>query len=233
MGMVCEFDLKRVSTLMIDLSRFFVQFEPVNDSNLYVRFLDEFKNSLNDIVFSCTLNYDIIFELAAKRLGLEIDYLSTETEKLRFWKLHGSCDFFAKSGFFIGNSGLNSISIDKFRVASKKEVCDNLYNEPIMNIYMPGKPSQILCDDLRLIQRVWREKVSNANKILIIGLRPNTDDHHIWDSISTTEAKIGYVGEYQEFKNWRKKFRKAKTDKFLGDKWNSSFEKCISFFKDY
>ncbi|MDN5847093.1 MAG: hypothetical protein L0H53_12565 [Candidatus Nitrosocosmicus sp.] len=70
----------------------------------------------------------------------------------------------------------------------------------------------------------------NASKILIIGVRPNPEDKHVWNFLATTDAEIGYIGD-EEFLNWKSKYGKNKNKKFLGKYWNDSFNKSVSFLK--
>ncbi|MDN5847095.1 MAG: hypothetical protein L0H53_12575 [Candidatus Nitrosocosmicus sp.] len=57
-----------VTPLIRDMADYFSKFEPINDSNLYVRFSDKIKNHLDDIIFS-SLNYDLLFEHSSKEIG--------------------------------------------------------------------------------------------------------------------------------------------------------------------
>jgi hypothetical protein len=83
------FDLQR---LMCDMAIYLSEFEPSNNSNLYIQFLRELKSVLGDTIFS-TLNYDLLFEDAVERIALETNHFVEDKEGITFLKLHGSCNF--------------------------------------------------------------------------------------------------------------------------------------------
>jgi hypothetical protein len=100
-----------------------------------------------------------------------------------------------------------------------------------MSIYMQDKPMQFTSDKIKNTQKRWSDEVVNAERILIVGVRPNPDDKHIWDSLSRTSAKIGFIGGRKEFRRWKNHFRKNNKSNFIGGRWLENFDKSIEFLK--
>lgn len=68
-----------------------------------------------------------------------------------------------------------------------------------------------------------------ANKILIIGVRPYLDDKYIWDPLTRTKAKVGYVGNGKEYNQWLRSGRDEKNTANLGERWDKCLNKTVSF----
>lgn len=143
---------QNIAILMKNMGYYFSEFhirKPTN--NLYFHFIKELKPKIGDTLFS-TLNYDLIFELAANLNGLSADYWGDKyesSEQIIFWKLHGSCNI-RSSGFSL-DSGIHFTSGVGFESALRamnqietREYCssyEGLY--PAMCLYMKSKPIQI------------------------------------------------------------------------------------------
>lgn len=225
------FDLQR---LMCDMAIYLSEFEPLNNSNLYIQFLCKLKSVLNDTIFS-SLNYDLLFEDAVERIALKTNHFVEDKEGITFLKLHGSCNFLPPEGwqvtnnFIMGSSGISY----PLRAASRKatqQFCNikgTIY--PAMALYMNSKPRQVSSDIIEDIQKRWEKYIALAKKILIIGVRPYTLDTHIWNPLSNTNARIGFIGSTQ-FHNWDKENRNGK-DLYIGREWLDHFTESIEFLK--
>ena len=68
--------------------------------------------------------------------------------------------------------------------------------------------------------------------MLIIGVRPNPNDTHIWNPIIETNAIVGYIGSNSDFIKYVEKKRNGKTTKFIGYRWNEVFDDSITFVRE-
>lgn len=82
---------------------------------------------------------------------------------------------------------------------------------------------------IKAIQDRWKKNVLEAKPILIIGVKPYLADKHIWEPLTQTDAKLGYLGSIDEFNLWVEKYRKNKENKVIGKRWSEHFEESIAF----
>jgi hypothetical protein len=230
------FDTSDVVSLMKDIARYFCAFQPFNNSNLFIRFIHGLKDTIQDITFS-TINYDLLFELALQSIGMTVQCFSETDIGVPFLKLHGSCNFVMRGVRFYGGSkkGKNLVNCPLDAVSREKALsylnsCQTAY--PAMCIYMESKPAQFGTGEIKKIQYRWKECVMRADRILIIGVKPNIADKHIWGPLSETNAKLGYIGSKDEFNNWRKTYRNNDKDVFIGSRWKEYLVDGIKFLKD-
>lgn len=224
---------------MKELGKYFAQYDIDDDSNLYYKFLNNL-DSPEKYVYS-SLNYELLFEAAVKRANLNLSYEEAKLNELLLLKLHGSVSFIHPEelatfenmklvgvGPMIDNMPIN--------IANKEKViefCNSNYSlYPVMCFYMKNKPTQLNPSLIRRLQSKWQQEVMNADRILIIGVKPNLDDQHIWNFLSITNAKIGYIGSELEFMNWTKRFRKYQSDSHLGNTWEVGFDGSIDFISN-
>jgi len=224
-------------TLNSLLARYFARFSPSFSNNRFIdltRILHE--NSPLDCVYS-TLNYDCIAELAASRVGMRVNYnLDTfDLNSFNVLKLHGSCNFINDSmqGRGTISSGVLRGTVDggAIKIVQPNEVDQILQVRPlgpVMAFYMKNKPTQTNKSVLDKIQNFWKDRMSKSNKVIIIGINPNPDDKHIWETISKTNAKIGFVGRDPSFKKL-KKIGTKKTPKKLEEDFASSISEIENF----
>jgi len=177
------------------------------EDNLYFKVFVKTKeqNLIQDTVFS-TLNYDCLLEIAAHSAGLKINYFDApNSNSATVWKLHGSCNFIAKgikatNGVSYTRGVVFDTAIKAIQPAQVRDYCygDNaLY--PVMSIYMKGKPLQIAKTVIKKLQSNWQNEIKKAKNIILVGVRPNLEDNHIWDHISSSDAKIFYCGGETDF----------------------------------
>lgn len=76
---------------------------------------------------------------------------------------------------------------------------------PIMSFYMKSKYSLFNNEILMKIQENWKKQISNAKKVLIIGVRPHFSDEHIWNPLINTKANVGFIGSNQGFAELKNK----------------------------
>lgn len=222
---------------MKELGKYFAQYDIDDDSNLYYKFLNEL-DSPEKYVYS-SLNYELLFEAAVKRANLNLSYEETKFNELLLLKLHGSISFLHSRGATFENIKLVGAApmIDfPIEIATREKVIEfcnsHLTLYPVMCFYMKNKPTQLAPTLIKRIQSKWQQEVMRAERILIIGVKPNIGDEHIWRFLSQTNAKIGYIGSELEFANWTMRFRKYHSDSYLGNTWKGGFDRATDFISN-
>jgi hypothetical protein len=224
--------------LMRDMAKYFIKFRPLNDSNLYVQFLSRVKPFNKEYTFS-TINYDVLFEYAAAQNGLAIDCFPQIQGDLFYLKLHGSSNFIlAVRGLKVINTRYNRTTPlleTPLRTANPEEVlsfCNSVTSlYPAMCLYAPEKKAQIGYERILKLREIWKERIMNVDRILTIGFRPWKPDMHIYEPISNTPARVGFVGSRLCFEGWINPDRDTTKTEFLGETWQDSFEACFEFLK--
>jgi len=242
MGTLIERHGFAVAPLMQRMAIFFSRFGLTTGSNnLYFRFF-EFLTS-NDLLketLVSTLNYECLAEIAANLNNLQIGYFVNPVsgnQTAPIWKLHGSCNFkvagleatrgVSFSGVGIAFDG----SIELLNPADVRRVyLGNTALYPAMCLYAKDKPITMAPSVIKEKQALWADEVRKAEVICAIGIRPNPDDSHIWSPIAESVGEFCYVGNKHWFKAWTSQYRADKVNLYLGDTWNSVFDKVNNHF---
>lgn len=220
-----------IPPLMKDIAEFFSKIAITKpEENLYCKILALIKEKgiLGKTIFS-TLNYECLLEIAASKSGITVNYFEKPDKSYAtVFKLHGSCNFISNNISTFGNisytagvsfiTGVKAIQLNE--VVSYCSGDNAIY--PSMCIYMKNKPLQVAPNVIENIQKCWQETVENTENMFIVGVYPNPDDKHIWDSISEAKCKVHFCGNDKGFKIWQEKTQRK--DNYLG----SNFEDIIS-----
>src|SRR3989338_2890843 len=98
--------------------------------------------------------------------------------------------------------------------------------------YMEPKKRTTSGADFILFQRKrFRELAQSASKIVIIGLRVQTHDTHIWEPLAETNAELIYCSgsrSIAEFQTWVSQNRENKENKVLLGYFNENFDSICS-----
>ncbi|MGI0046754.1 MAG: hypothetical protein ACREBB_06150 [Nitrosotalea sp.] len=190
------------------IAAYFSQFSPNMFGNSYVELFRILKMKNDNFVYS-TLNYDCLAELAASSLGIQVNYNpNTQSGQLDVLKLHGSCNFLL--GGMTGPLGGLSMPIggamidgpiEVVQPAQVHTIIQNRPAGPCMCFYMKDKPTPVGASTIKAIQQRWEKRILESDKIIIIGVNVNKEDRHVWDPISKTKAKIGFVGSSTAYSN--------------------------------
>jgi hypothetical protein len=163
-----------------------------------------------------SLNYDCVLEQAAYELGLQVNYSCGETENntLCILKVHGSCNFITEdikqmrryltNAYSHINCGMNCLRpVDVEKALEQRFSDSNASYYPVMSLYSFGKNSLVAGPRIQEIRNTWRQCVSSASVVAIIGVSPNCEDTHIWNPIKeTSAAKLFYIGSQGHFESW-------------------------------
>jgi hypothetical protein len=201
-----------------ELAKYLASFKPTTQS-VYCELIQ----SLNSerVVYS-SLNYDILFELAAHSMGLNCAYSSGVSKgSVRLLKIHGSVNFWP-------NFGSNQIRVGSIKGArtdiEAPVVCLNQEQTlhrcatdsftPAIAIYASGKPAKTCPRYVQNQYSMWKESVDRASTVAVVGVRVHLPDEHIWSVLGNTKAHVYYFGlgtDRQLFDSWRDVFKKNNT----------------------
>ncbi len=186
-----------------------------------------------------TLNYDLIFEITARQLGIPVIYSATESKgAIRILKIHGSCNFWPS--FRVG--ALDGVVFEGNKVDVEAPVVSLNQSEtiyrcerekglaPAIAIYAEGKPVKVSPSIVEQQLKEWQQAVSEADKLIVIGVRVHDPDRHIWAPLSLAESPLWYMGlesDRDEFSAWKEKIKKTNAYFIEAD-----FRKAISIIKD-
>jgi hypothetical protein len=222
------------------MALYFSRFTPdPTGEDLYSRLLWSLrdKGKIRDVVFA-SLNYDCIFEQAAYRLGLKVDYSGEEPQGDIYpvLKIHGSCNFITDNlqqmkaylsspGHYLG-CGMNYLQLTNLENILQSKFTDYFGSYyPVMSLYSFGKNSIVAGTRMQKIRNTWHQRVVNASLVAVIGVRPNREDSHIWTPIHETSARLLYIGSKEHFNEWQVANHNFK---HLGEKFDETFNSLVT-----
>jgi hypothetical protein len=205
-----------VMSFQRSLAHYLAEFSP-GERNEYRRLIRDL--GVARIIYS-TLNYDLLFELAAASLGLHTNYSRKPwAGHVRLLKPHGSSNFWPDIplGTFRQVKFKNT-KIDIAAPVRPVDQRDTLHRcqqedslSPAIALYAEGKPVKVCPDYVTDQQDQWRQVATNASQIFITGVRVNYTDAHLWDVLGMTKAKVVYFGldgDREAFLDWKEHKRK-------------------------
>jgi len=234
MVVLSEFDSTLHATLYQAMGAYFAQFS-IGKNNHYSTLIDHLHNSITtgETVF-VSLNYDYLLEEAIERAKID---LNSAPETLggsgTVIKPHGSCNFFPDSIQASGVSFTEGVSFDAgVKQVSKHDIIEYHDSDealyPVMALYRPDKHTQISPSVVYRFRELYREAVSEANTVGIIGAGIHTHDDHIWNPLATSEAEIHYIGDRSGFDDWRAKYRDTGRYQYIASKFSDGVDELIS-----
>jgi len=76
---------------------------------------------------------------------------------------------------------------------------------PVLGLYSPDKPSIVAPGKLQDLRNTLAERINRATALVLIGLRPNPRDPHLWEPVAQSRAsKIAYVGGEPDYEALKK-----------------------------
>jgi hypothetical protein len=219
-----------------EMAGYLAKFKP-GISNAYVRLLQTIgpKRSIY-----ASLNYDLLFELAAAHLGFNTRYsVESLVSEVRLLKLHGSSNFWPDipAGMFQNCTISGSVHADvqaPIRPLNQQETCYRCANEdslaPAIAMYAEGKAVMISPNYVEQQQAMWRDALCSARKVFVIGVRVNNADTHIWGQLAKSKSSVTYFGratDCEGYMQWRISNNK-KNAYFI----EATFQECINIISD-
>lgn len=200
-----------------ELAGYLCSFSPSKDSS-YLSLI----NSLGHkrFVYS-SLNYDLLFELAASMLGIKVCYNANSGSHLRLLKIHGSSNFWPQANIqgcsFQGCGEDVSAPIKTLgQLQSLKNARNTQGLAPSMCVYAEGKRVNISSYFVLEQQSIWKSEVLKSSKIFISGAKVHQRDEHVWTTLGKCNADVyyyGFEGDRDLFFEW-KEFHKKKNSFF-------------------
>lgn len=230
-----------IPSLMREMALYFIQFRPHLNSSLYCKLIEDLNriHVLQRTLFS-TLNYECSLEFSVINHGFPLDYFDDQdSSAVPVWKLHGSCNMYSLGlqvgpgiayGTGIAFEGGIKASLDTNEVVHHYLAETGL--APVMCLYMAGKPLSISPSGIREVQRRWSERVSTAQLIVCIGIRPVIDDEHIWNPLATSKAPLFYIGDETSFMEWQTNFARSNVQ-YLASRFNEGYDSLITTIEKY
>ncbi len=220
------------SALMRAMADYFAMFRPL-EGNSYSRLIEHLSShgAIAGTTFS-TLNYECLLEYAIRNNRLKLRYDSPEpssAETLSILKIHGSCNFLpasvSASAAAISYSA-NSIGWDgEIRIVDvplvRPFVTHNAFY-PAMAIFMEGKPVRSHQGAISMMQTWWKEAVLKADRIGIVGVKPNVPDDHIWGPLAESNSEVVVIGDTTAYECWGKQYRAGKVTEVVGNRFAPS-----------
>lgn len=229
--------------LMRHMSLYFGQFRPKQPgSTVYAALARELQQRrLEGRVTVATLNYECLLELEFWHAGIELSYSFEEVQRrqTKVLKPHGSCNFIP-----VGISGpVGSIKMGHGAamdmpvraIGDMNEVIKHILTQalpPVMCLYIEGKPTQVATGTVKAIQKILQDEISIAKAIAVVGVYPNPEDTHIWDSIASCQGQVGYVGPSAEaFTRWAEEYRPQAGGTALAETFKTGVVPLVSFIE--
>jgi len=205
-----------VAGLLREMAQYFAKFTPGPD-NYYIQVFRWAAVGYSQPVV-VTTNYDLLIELAINAVGKLVTYAGrpVKTNNISVLKIHGSANFLPAMedrqlrGFsIVVPEGASAVDAPVRPAASAAEVIRFCQREdvlaPAVACYMRGKPILYCPTFVHEQQTAFREEIGQAKRIIIIGLRVNAADAHIWEPLAKTRSRIDYVGlkaDSAVFEDW-------------------------------
>jgi len=197
---------------LLDMAKYFAQFEPGGD-DLYSALLRELlaRSLIAQTVFG-SLNYECVFETAAIRLGARLHYEGVDTALIsdtdvRVIKPHGSCNFLTRESgrsplpYLLTNSMVeagttseNPEGVRKTLDALAAEPTSARTRYPVMSNYASSKSTPLSPAQITQVRMGFSSRVQSAATIIVIGARPNEHDTHVWGPVRDCGGDVLYVG---------------------------------------
>lgn len=233
MAQFCEFADGDIMRFQRELAAYLAAFKP-GSANAYIRLIRTIGPRR---VIYASLNYDLLFELAAATLGLNTYYTTDPTVGgVRLLKVHGSSNFWPDIpvGMIRGGTFRRSVRADVQAPIKPLNQEEALYRcrvedslAPAIAMYAEGKAVKISPDYVERQQELWTVSAGTASRIFVVGVRVHNADAHIWGELAKTRAPVTYFGrkwDREAYKKWS--FDSQKKNAYFVE---STFEECIAF----
>lgn len=225
-----------INNLLLDMGKYFSKFfriDNINNNCYYLLFSRYLPEILNGKIVLSTLNYDCLIEYALISLNIPtINYYGEDTGA-RLLKLHGSCNFVPRSitvattngaKLILGSSKVNT-AMNIVHPEKAEEELSKVGVLPAMSLYARGKNNIICEQQILTMQKRFQEITQVAKSIISIGVRPNEDDHHIWDYIVKSRAEVTLIAGNEHCQEWVTRYPHWK---FIGEEFGKSFNKLCN-----
>lgn len=226
-----EYSNGNIMRFQREMAAYLAKFTP-GPANAYVRLIRTIGTRR---AIYASINYDLLFELAAASLGLRTCYATKSlASEARLLKIHGSSNFwpdippgmlrnctFERNGRADVQAPICRLNQEEtlFRCANEDSLA------PAIAMYAEGKAVKICPDYVEQQQAYWQATVQAAKHVFVIGVRVNNADAHIWGELAKTRAPVTYFGrplDRDAYEEWKVNNRKDQAY-FI----EATFQECI------
>ncbi len=220
-----------VNNLLNDMGMYFARLKIDNiKDNLYYQLFTRYRSQIQkgEIVLS-TLNYDCLIERALFGSNITSIAYYGDDDGAKLLKLHGSCNFIPK-GFTVARANDAKVILGTSNLILGMDIVhpDKAEGElskvgivPAMSLYARGKKNISCEQQILTIQRKFQEITQSAKSIISIGIRPNIDDHHIWDYITKSHAEVNLIAKKEHCHDWITRYPNWE---FIGEEFKSKYD---------
>lgn len=198
--------------------------------NAYCRLIDRWYAHIQSkgIVLS-TLNYECLIDQAIARHNPQITYWGADAG-IRLLKVHGSCNFLpaidlqGTTKLLLPWPAKSYVPIQPCGELERIEESISAHNVrggiPVaMHLYTEDKDAIGGGKELELVLKEFHECIRAARLAIVVGVRPNPDDRHIWDYLGTMAGKLRIVGKQADCEEWQAKYRPGESSIWLASKF--------------
>lgn len=226
-----------ISILQRAMSAYFFTFYP-RSSNLYFQLANKLKQSPRQLAIS-TLNYERLLEISFLSAGFNLMIGQAKYNEIEFNLPHGCCHLFCESvkgdSSAVSLAGLNVAINGEIKIISdSKDFNYRINNDaipPVMSYYEPQKRAtsgQIFLNEQR---DRFNNLISNAERIIVVGVKIRDHDTHIWDIIKNSNGKFIYCSGQSERNNFDtlvNEYRSNKQNLFINGTWSEKFDEVFN-----
>jgi hypothetical protein len=227
-----------VGWMLKDMAKFFAKFRP-GHGNRFTTLLASLGSNVRSCVLATT-NYDLLLEYALGANGFSsVMAYPPPPGAVCLRKLHGSCNFLPAIDTSLWTNvnlaspyGRPNLIIENgcdIRLAKSTEeitqFCESSNSlPPAIAVYGPGKPALTGVRTIARLQKSFAEAVACASSVIVVGLRVNEEDQHIWGPLAATDAPLFYVAPDRErFEKWAERRGQTKA-KWLCARFEDALE---------
>jgi len=235
-------DSYNIMPLQRSMASYFFRFQPTSNNLYYQLAKLIFKKQWNGALI--TLNYERLLETSLNNMGISTGYYSTPPKfdingspMIELCVPHGTCHIFCPAIEGGGNMKFDAcsvVSIGHVELVNKQEEFDEKIKDglpPVMSYFIPSKKTTSGVDFIDEQRKRYKDLVTEADNIAIIGLKVREHDTHIWESLKISTAKLIYCSGAdgaEEFNEWISKHRAGKNDVALRGFFKESFDElCL------
>jgi len=200
MAKVPEFNAHWMPVLQRAMAAYFFNFVP-STSNLYYQLATRISGASWDGACA-TLNYERLLELSLRGAAVRpvVGCEPNDSSQVELILPHGCCHIFCDavqgnargvsfSGVGITTNGRVSV------VANPAQFQARINSDafpPVMSYFEPGKRTNTGASFIAGQRQRWNELARSATAIAIVGVGVRSEDSHIWQPVSESEATIIY-----------------------------------------
>jgi len=226
-----------ISILQRAMSAYFFRFQP-QSPNLYIKFANLLKKHPKQLAIS-TLNYERLFEISFIYAGFNLTIGQAKSNEIEFNLPHGCCHLFCESvsgaAGAVSFAGLNVEINGEIKIISNPNEFNLRINNdaipPVMSYYEPQKRATTGQNFLNEQRDRLKNLISNAERIIVVGVKIRDHDTHIWEVIKNAEGKFVYCSGKSEKNNydlWVKNHRPNKENIFINGFWSDKFDEVFN-----